>query len=54
MRDLERFAGLADRSPQADNGKRGKQHPPGYSHRRERLLEAAIAAHRDLQQAGVC
>lgn len=53
MRDLERFAGLADKSPQADNGKRGKQHPPGYSHRRERLLEAAIAAHRDLQQAGV-
>ena len=53
MRDLERFAGLADGSPQADNGKRGKQHPPGYSHRRERLLEAAIAAHRDLQQAGV-
>jgi CHAD domain-containing protein len=53
MRDLERFADLADGSPQADNGKRGKQHPPGYSHRRERLLEAAIAAHRELQQAGV-
>ena len=53
MRDLERFAGLADGSPQADNGKRGKQHPPGYSHRREGLLEAAIAAHRELQQAGV-
>lgn len=54
MRDLERFAGLADGSPEADNGKRGKKHPPGYRHRRERLLEAAIAAHRDLQQAGAC
>lgn len=54
MRDLERFADLADGSPQADNGKRGKKHPPGYSHQRERLLDAAIAAHRDLQQAGAC
>ena len=54
MRDLERFAALADGSPQADNGKRGDKHPPGYGDRRERLLDAAIAAHRDLKQAGVC
>jgi CHAD domain-containing protein len=54
MRDLERFAALADGSPQADNGKRGNKHPPGYGDRRERLLEAAIAAHRDLERAGAC
>jgi CHAD domain-containing protein len=53
MRDLERFAALADGSPQADNGKRGNKRPPGYRDRRERLLEAAIAAHHDLDQAGV-
>jgi CHAD domain-containing protein len=49
LRDLERFAGLALGSPQAENGKRGKKHPPGYPHRREKLLGAAIAAHRDLK-----
>jgi len=54
MRDLERLAGLADGSPQADNGKRGKKHPPGYRQRREKLLGVAIAAHRDLKHAGVC
>jgi CHAD domain-containing protein len=54
MRDLERFAGLAGGSPQADNGKRGKKHPPGYRQRREKLLGVAIAAHRDLKHAGVC
>jgi CHAD domain-containing protein len=54
MRDLERLAGLADGSPQADNGKRRNKHPPGYRHRREKLLGVAIAAHRDLKHAGVC
>jgi len=54
MRDLERFAGLANGSPQAENGKRGKKHPPGYRDRREKLLGAAIAAHRDLKHARVC
>ena len=54
MRDLERFAGLASGSPQAENGKRGKKHPPGYRSRTEKLLGAAIAAHRDLKNAGVC
>ena len=54
MRDLERFAGLAGGSPQAENGKRGKKHPPGYRHRREKLLGDAIAAHRDLKHAGAC
>jgi CHAD domain-containing protein len=53
MRDLERFAGLAGGSPQADNGKRGK-HPPGYRDRREKLLGVAVAAHRDLKHAGAC
>ncbi|MGY2906650.1 CHAD domain-containing protein [Bradyrhizobium sp. URHC0002] len=52
MRDLERFAALADGSPQADNGKRGEKHPPGYRDRREKLLGIAIAAHRDLKHAG--
>jgi CHAD domain-containing protein len=54
MRDLERLAGLADGSPLADNGKRGKKHPPGYRQRREKLLGVAIAAHRDLKHAGAC
>lgn len=49
LRDLERFAGLARGSPQAENAKRGKKHPPGYPHQREKLLGAAIAAHRDLK-----
>jgi len=53
MRDLERFAGLAGGSPQADNSKRGK-HPPGYRRRREKLLGVAVAAHRDLKHAGAC
>ena len=51
MRDLERFADLAGGLPQAENGKRGSKHPPGYRHRREKLLDAAIAAHRDLKHA---
>lgn len=54
MRDLERFAGLAGGSPQADNGKRGKKHPPGYRRRREKLLGVAVAAHLDLKRAGAC
>lgn len=52
MRDLQRFADLADGLPQAKNGKRGSKHPPGYRDRREKLLDAAIAAHRDLKHAG--
>jgi CHAD domain-containing protein len=54
MRDLERFAGLASGSPQVENAKRGKKHPPGYRQRKEKLLGAAIAAHRDLKHAEVC
>jgi CHAD domain-containing protein len=54
MRDLKRFADLASGSPQVDNGKRGKKHPPGYRHRRDKLLGDAIAAHRDLKHAGAC
>ncbi|MEH2527697.1 MULTISPECIES: CHAD domain-containing protein [unclassified Bradyrhizobium] len=52
LRDLKRFAGLASGSPQAENGNRGKKHPPGYRRRKEKLLGAAIAAHRDLMHAG--
>jgi CHAD domain-containing protein len=54
LRDLERFAGLARGSPQAENGRRGKQHPPGYPNRRKKLLDAAIVAHRDLKHARAC
>ena len=54
MRDLERFADLADGSPPAEKGKRGRKHPPGYRDRREKLLDAAIAAHRDLTDAEAC
>jgi CHAD domain-containing protein len=53
MRDLERFADLASGSSQAENGKRGKKHPPGYRRQREKLLGVAVAAHRDLGHAGV-
>jgi len=51
MRDIERFAGLASGPPRVENGKRDRKHPPGYRHRREKLLDAAIAAHRDLKHA---
>jgi CHAD domain-containing protein len=54
MRDLKRFADLAGESPLAEGGKRGSKRPPGYRHRREKLLGAAIAAHRDLQHAEAC
>jgi CHAD domain-containing protein len=54
MRDLERFAGLAGGSPQAENDKGGKEQPPGYAHRRDKLLGDAIAAHRDLKHAETC
>jgi CHAD domain-containing protein len=53
MRDIERFAALASGPSQVENGKRGKKHPPDYRRRREKLLGAAIAAHRDLEHAGV-
>ncbi|NOJ50425.1 CHAD domain-containing protein [Bradyrhizobium archetypum] len=52
LRDLRRFAGLADGSPQTDSGKRAKKRPPGYGHRRQKLFDAAIAAHRDLEHCG--
>jgi CHAD domain-containing protein len=54
MRDLKRFADLAGGSPLAENGKRDRKRPPGYRRRREKLLGAAIAAHRDLQHAETC
>ena len=44
MRDLERLADLAG------NGKQGGR-PPGYRHERKELLDAAIAAYRDLKHA---
>jgi CHAD domain-containing protein len=47
LRDLERFADL----PAAENRKPASKHPPGFRHRSEKLLDAAIAAHRDLTQA---
>ncbi|OCK60579.1 CHAD domain-containing protein [Bradyrhizobium sp. LMTR 3] len=54
LRDLKRFAGLASRSPRAENGKRSKVSPPGYRHRREELLGAAIASYRELKHARAC
>lgn len=48
-RDIERLAGLA-RS--GEGGKR--KPPPGYRHRRQKLMEDATAAYRSLKQAGVC
>lgn len=54
LRDLKRFADLADISPQTKHAKRDKKRPPGYRARRDKLLSAAIAAHRDLKHAGAC
>jgi CHAD domain-containing protein len=51
MRDLERLADLAGGLPPPANGKRGRKYPPGYRQRNEKLLDAAIAAHRDLKRA---
>ena len=51
FRDLERFAALA---PPAEDCKRCKSHPPGYRRQKEKLLGAAMEAHRRLKQAGAC
>lgn len=48
MRDLERLADLVGRSPL---NRSGKPRPPGYRRRTEKLLAAAIAAHRELKHA---
>lgn len=48
MRDLERLAELVGRLPSNRNG---KPRPPGYRRRTEKLLGAAIAAHRELKRA---
>ena len=49
MRDLERLADLVGQA--ASNAERGKPRPPGYRRRTEKLLAAAIAAHRELKHA---
>ena len=46
LRDLQRFAGLASDGPQAKKDKARK--PPGYRRRKEKLLGAALASHRDM------
>jgi CHAD domain-containing protein len=51
LRDLERFAGLAEGSA-AEDGRRAGRRPPGYRRRCKKLLDDAIAAHRDLERAG--
>lgn len=51
LRDLKRFADHADRSPSAHD-KGARKHPPGYRDRTEKLWDAAIAAYRDLKNAG--
>lgn len=53
LRDLKRFVDHADTSP-SENGKGTRKHPPGYRRRAEKLLDAAIAAHRDLKHAEAC
>ena len=50
-RDLTRLAGLA-RSSKGEGGKR--KPPPGYGHRKQKLMDDAIEAYRSLKQAGVC
>ena len=54
MRDLEHLADLVGQLPSAGKDKRGKPHPPGFHRRREKLLTAAIAAHRALKHAKAC
>lgn len=54
LRDLKHFAVLGATSPPDEDGNRGKERPPGYRRRREKLLGAAIEAHRDLKRAGAC
>jgi CHAD domain-containing protein len=51
LRDLKRFADLAAQSPRPREGEHGKK-PPGYRRQKQKLLGAAIEAHRDLKQAG--
>jgi CHAD domain-containing protein len=51
LRDLKRFADLAASSPRAE-AERGKKRPPGYRRQKEKLLDAALEAYRDLKRAG--
>jgi CHAD domain-containing protein len=50
MRDLKRLADLAGELSPAGHGSRGARRPPGYRRRKKKLLDAAMAAHRDLKQ----
>jgi CHAD domain-containing protein len=52
LRDLKRFGRLSAISPHVDAAP-GDRRPPGYRRRKEKLLEAAVAAYRSLKQAGV-
>lgn len=51
LRDLERFARVNSRSPNADGGQ-GEHRPPGYRQKRRKLLVAARTACRRLRHAG--
>lgn len=46
LRDLERFTDSAALHRQAEASRRKKEHPPGYRRQKEKLLNAAIEAHR--------
>ncbi|KRR14678.1 hypothetical protein CQ12_11185 [Bradyrhizobium jicamae] len=46
LRDLKRFADLAGDGPQAKKDKAKK--PPGYRRRKEKLLGACLASHREI------
>ena len=54
LRDLKHFAVWGATSPPDEDSNRGKERPPGYRRQREKLLGAAIEAHRDLKRAGAC
>ena len=48
LRDLKRLAEVGA----TENGNRGRRRPPGYRRQREKLLMAAIEAHRSFRQVG--
>ncbi|QHO76824.1 hypothetical protein ACH79_33510 [Bradyrhizobium sp. CCBAU 051011] len=51
LRDIKSFASLAGDGPQAKKGKTSKKRPPGYRRRKEKLLGAALASHRDMAKS---
>jgi CHAD domain-containing protein len=50
LRDLRRFGRLGAGSRPPEGGKQNRRWPPGYRPQKKKLLEAAIAAHRNLKR----